>query len=107
MSARLAGLPPRVRALPKVAERFYTSPEWKDYRKRHRAWTVAQKGGCWCCVCGASGRLILDHRVERRDGGADFPPFDEADWYCTGCHNAKTAEARARRARARVKAGGG
>jgi 5-methylcytosine-specific restriction endonuclease McrA len=49
-------------------------------------------------VCGGTNRLILDHRVERRDGGADFPPFEEADWFCAGCHNTKTARARALRA---------
>ena len=87
----------RVRAMPKVAESFYQSAEWRAYRKRHRDWTRARKGGVWCCTCGAGGRLILDHRVERRDGGADFPPFEEADWYCTGCHNRKTSEAKTQR----------
>ena len=90
-------MPARVAALPKRADRFYLSPEWRDYRKRHRAWTKQRKGGVWCCVCGGGGRLILDHRVERRDGGADFPPFEEADWYCAGCHNRKTAAAKAKR----------
>jgi len=84
--------------MPKVAERFYLSAGWKDYKRRHRAWTVQRFGGLWCKVCGGTNRLILDHRVERRDGGADFPPFEEADWYCAGCHNTKTARARALRA---------
>lgn len=42
---------------------------------------------------------MLDHRVERKDGGADLPPYAEADWYCAGCHNAKTARVRGERAR--------
>ena len=99
---RVSGLGARVKALPKNAESFYTSAPWRAYRKAHRAWTVARKGSVWCCVCGETGRLILDHRRERRDGGADFPPYEEADWFCTGCHNAKTAAAKAARA-----AGGG
>lgn len=98
LPSRLAGLPARVKALPKVAERFYQSAEWLAYRARHKAWTRARQGGVWCCKCGSTHRLILDHRVERKDGGADFPPFEEADWYCAACHNRKTAEARARRA---------
>ena len=99
MPGRLASLPARVAAMPKVAELFYQSAAWRAYRQAHKAWTVARQGGVWCCICGAAGRLILDHRVERRDGGEDFPPYDQADWYCTGCHNRKTIEAKAARAR--------
>lgn len=97
---RVSGLGARVKALPKRAEGFYASAEWRAYRKAHRAWTVDRQGGVWCVTCGGSGgRMILDHRRERRDGGADFPPFEEADWYCTGCHNRKTGAAKAARAR--------
>jgi len=99
MPSRLGALPPRVAAMPKVADSFYQSPEWKDYRARHRAWTIQRQGGVWCIICGSTHRLILDHREERKDGGADLPPFDQMDWYCAGHHNAKTAAARARRAR--------
>lgn len=84
--------------MPKVAERFYLSAEWKDYRKRHRDWTRAKLGAVWCCICGSTERLILDHVVERKDGGPDFPPFEGAKWYCGACHNTKTARARASRA---------
>ena len=104
LPGRLGALGARVAALPQMAERFYASPEWKAYRKAHRAWVIEQMGGCWCAVCGAGGRLILDHKVERKDGGADFPPYAGAEWLCTGCHNAKTANARERRA---VGGGGG
>jgi len=98
LGARLGGIGPRVRSLPKVAERFYLSAEWQAYRSWHRGETKRRNGGVWCCVCGAGGRLILDHDVERKDGGEDFPPFDGAKWYCTAHHNAKTARARATRA---------
>lgn len=97
--ARLKAPPPKVKALPKVADAFYLSPEWRQYRKDHRAWTIAQQGGVWCCVCGSGGRLILDHADERKDGGADLPAFDKAHWYCTAHHNAKTARERGRRAK--------
>lgn len=98
LGSRVAAMPPHVRALPKVAEHFYQSREWLDYRERHKRWTVERQGGVWCAVCGSKHRLILDHRVERSDGGADFPPFGEADWLCQRHHNAKTAAAKARRA---------
>lgn len=106
MPSRLSRLPSRVAAAPKVAEGFYVSAEWKAYRQRHKAWTAERQGGVWCCKCGATRRLILDHAVERRDGGADFPPFEEAHWYCGGCHNAKTAAAKAARARGDGAGGG-
>ena len=99
LGSRVGSLPPRVAAMPKMAERFYQSAEWLAYRKAHRQWTAARQGGVWCVVCGATRRLILDHVRERKDGGADFPPYDEARWYCAGCHNTKTAAARAARAR--------
>jgi 5-methylcytosine-specific restriction protein A len=101
LPARVAALPARVAALPKMAERFYQSAEWLAYRRAHRRWTAERQGGVWCAVCGAGGRLILDHKVERKDGGADFPAFDGAEWLCTSCHNAKTAKARGRRANGR------
>jgi len=99
MPNRLGGLAPKVSAMPKVAESFYQSPGWLQYRREHRAWTIAQQGGVWCCECGSTHRLILDHEVERKDGGPDLPPFDQAKWYCGRHHSIKTAKARARRAR--------
>lgn len=94
---RLGSLGSRVKSLPKRADRFYLSAEWRQYRSDHAAWTKAKDGGLWCCVCGAGGRLILDHVHERKDGGADLPAYEGAKWYCTAHHNSKTAAARARR----------
>lgn len=105
LPGRIAAMPSRVKVLPKRAEGFYASAEWKAYRERHRAWTVQRQGGVWCAVCGSTKRLILDHVVERRDGGADFPPFEGARWLCGAHHNAKTAAAK--KARAQGEAGGG
>lgn len=83
--------------LPKKVESFYTSPGWRAYRAWHKGETIKRNGGLWCSVCGEGGRLILDHTVERRDGGPDFPPFEGAKWHCSGCHNAKTARAKVTR----------
>ncbi len=99
MAPRIGSLPPRVAAMPKVAESFYNSASWRAYRQQHRDWTIARQGGVWCKVCGSTKRLILDHAIERKDGGEDLPPLEQAHWYCTGCHNRKTAEAKAKRAR--------
>ena len=99
MPGRLGAMPVKVAAAPKRAEGFYQSAEWQQYKRDHREWTKAQQGGVWCCRCGSTHRLILDHTVERKDGGADFPPFAGAKWHCAACHNAKTSEAKAARAR--------
>lgn len=88
--SRLGALPPRVAAMPKMADSFYQSPEWAAARK-------AQPNK-WCAVCGSTKRLILDHKHERKDGGADLDPAN-LEWLCQPCHNRKTAEAKARRAR--------
>lgn len=109
MPPRLGRPRPRIAAPPRKAESFYLSAPWRAYRKAHRAWTVAREGGLWCAVCGAKGGkrgLILDHKIERRDGGEDFPPFAEAQWLCSGCHNAKTARAKAARVARHMRGGG-
>lgn len=90
MPARLGALPSRVKAMPKVADRFYHSAEWAEARRR--------QPNKWCAVCGSTKRLILDHKVERKDGGADLDPAN-LEWLCQPCHNTKTAEAKAKRAR--------
>jgi len=92
MPRRLASAAPRIRAMPKQTDPFYTSQAWRDLRKAKRA-----QGPAFCCKCGAGGKLILDHRVERKDGGADLPPLDQLDWYCVAHPNAKTAAAKAAR----------
>lgn len=95
LPARIGGLGPRVAPLPKQADRFYLSADWKALRAAKLA-----MGPAFCCVCGTGrGRLILDHRVERKDGGADLPPLDQMDWYCIADHNRKTAAEKAKRAR--------
>jgi 5-methylcytosine-specific restriction protein A len=98
MPKRLGGLPRRVQSAPKVAESFYQSRGWRelvDRRKAdpdHAAAKARAKPG---------ERLILDHKRERRDGGADLDPSN-TEWLTNSEHQAKTAAARRRRARREV-----
>lgn len=91
LGPRLTSVRGRVRALPKVAEAFYQSKEWRDLVRRIKA-----ERGNWCERCGSKHRVIGDHKVERKDGGADLDPAN-IELLCQACHNRKTAEARAQR----------
>lgn len=91
MAPRVGGLPARVAAPPKVADNFYGSPEWRALK------AVKRREGYWCARCGAGKDLILDHIVERRDGGADLDPGN-TEWLCRPHHQQKTAKAQKRRA---------
>ncbi|CAN2532549.1 hypothetical+protein [Methylocapsa aurea] len=93
----------------KRTEDIYRSPGWIALRKRVRA-----ERGRICERCGKTYEddgspvdLILDHIIERRDGGADLDPHN-VQQLCTraggngtgrigGCHNRKTAEAKQKR----------
>lgn len=77
---------------PKKAEVFYGSSEWKDLRERLRK----ERGGR-CETCGATGRVILHHKRERKDGGAALDPRNLI-FQCDPCHGRVTAENRALRA---------
>lgn len=91
---RLSGAAPKLKAAPKVAEGFYTSPEWRTLVADLR-----RVRGSFCERCGAGGRIIADHKVERKDGGADLDPANVELLCAKVCHPRKTAEARRRRAR--------
>lgn len=87
-------MPGRVAALPKAADKFYLSNEWRKLVKRIKA-----ERGAWCERCGAGGkgvRLIGDHVVEIRDGGERLDAGN-VELLCQPCHNRKTAEAKAAR----------
>ena len=88
---RYAPAPPRYVAPPKKADDFYQSREWRQLVAR-----LKRERGAWCERCGSTHRVIGDHIVELRDGGA---PLDEAnvELLCQAHHNEKTAKARARR----------
>lgn len=88
------------RPAPKVAEAFYHSPEWTALRSK-----LIHQRGRRCEACGKTReddgkpvRLIGDHVIERRDGGAALSPSN-VQLMCWGCHNAKTARARGARLR--------
>jgi 5-methylcytosine-specific restriction protein A len=101
MAPRLAGLRPRVAAMPKVAEPFYTSRAWQKLRAMRMldadyfaALKRAKQDG--------SSRVVLDHKRERKDGGADLDPRN-TQWLTNTEHQAKTAAARKARGRGEVK----
>jgi 5-methylcytosine-specific restriction enzyme A len=93
MKPRLGSLPSRLTPVPKQAEGFYQSREWRCLV----AEVKRERGSC-CERCGSSYRVIADHIVERKDGGADLDKSN-IELLCQSHHNAKTAEARARRAK--------
>ena len=92
LPSRLAAPAPKLRAGPKVAEGFYSSPQW-----RALVADLKRLRGPWCQDCGAGGRLYGDHIVERKDGGSDLDPMN-VRLRCARCHGIKTAAERARRA---------
>ncbi|WAJ29315.1 HNH endonuclease signature motif containing protein [Antarcticirhabdus aurantiaca] len=89
----LGRVPPRITAPPKIAESFYLSVEWRSLMSRLKA-----ERGSRCQDCGKGGRIIGDHVVELKDGGAPLDPGN-IRLVCIPCHNRKTAKAKARRAR--------
>ena len=96
LGARVAPLPARVAALPKVADALYRSREWRALVARLKA-----ERGAWCCRCGSGRRIVGDHVVEVKDGGAELDPAN-VQLLCHACHQRKTADARAKRAAGKV-----
>lgn len=86
-------LPPLIKPKPKVADRFYSSPEWIALRDR-----VRREAGGRCQVPGCTNRGgIVDHIAEIRDGGARL---DRSNLMlvCHEHHGRKTHREWARRA---------
>jgi 5-methylcytosine-specific restriction enzyme A len=82
-------LPPRIAPIPKMADAFYLSAEWRalvDGIKRERGWKCEVKG------CGAHPpvRILGDHIIELKDGGAALDRRNVM-LMCLPCHNTKTA----------------
>lgn len=76
----------------KVAESFYSTPEWKEARNA----ALKRDRGC-CVVCGKGhGRMFVDHIVERKDGGSDFD-LTNLQTLCPPHHQEKTLEERRKR----------
>ncbi|MBB5684311.1 HNH endonuclease signature motif containing protein [Sphingobium boeckii] len=92
---RLRALEPRLRPAPKIPDPFYQSKEWRSLVasiKRERG-SRCQRHGCVSVE-----RIIADHIVERKDGGADLERSN-IELLCFTHHQQKTAAARRRRAR--------
>ena len=92
--ARLCAAPPRLARAPKVADPFYQSPEWialRSSRMKDRDYWQAKARGK------VGERLVLDHVIERRDGGAALDPKN-TQWLTHSEHQAKTAKAKGERA---------
>ena len=93
---RLSSAPPKLKSPPKVFEQFYSSPDWRSLVAR-----IKRQRGAFCARCGSTDRIISDHIIERKDGGVDLDP-NNIELLCHAHHQAKTAKARARRARGQV-----
>lgn len=100
MAKKLSSLPPLIGSLdmrvarpaPKVAEAFYRSTDWRKLVS-----SIIKARGRRCEACGfADARLIGDHIVERKDGGAELDPSN-VQLLCLPCHNKKTAKEKAKR----------
>ena len=99
---RIGLMTPTVKMAPKVAETFYQSPAWRQLVariKRERGYRCQRPG------CGSTERVIADHIVERKDGGAELDPRN-IELLCFAHHEAKTAAARKARARGQRYRGG-
>lgn len=91
----------RVKAPPKKADVIYHTPEYRVWRE-----AVISRAGNRCEALLPSGkrcnkaaprnRMFADHRVEIKDGGAQFDPRN-GQCLCGSHHTAKTLEARAAR----------
>lgn len=100
LPSRFVRPPRRVASLPKRADRFYQSNEWRKLVAR-----LKRERGAYCQRCGAGGagvRIIGDHIHEIKDGGEQLDPGN-IELMCAACHNTKTAAEKRRR----VQRGGG
>lgn len=93
MPSRLASLPLRVSTPPKRAESFYQSKEWRVLCAE-----VKRERGKACQRCGSTDRVVADHIIERKDGGADLDKGN-IELLCHAHHAEKTALARGQRAK--------
>lgn len=85
-------LGPLVRHPPKIVESIYRTPEWRALVAR-----IKRERGARCERCGSTHRVIADHVVELKDGGAPLDPRN-VELLCQADHNQKTAASRAKRA---------
>lgn len=93
LAPQLSSLSPLIKAPPKVADSIYLSKEWRRFVA-----DIKRERGRFCERCGSTHRVAGDHIVEVKDGGA---PFNRSniELLCQACHNRKTHQQKARRAR--------
>lgn len=101
INSRLTGLRGRIKPPVKIVDPFYQSAEWialaSDIKRQRKYRCEACHGD----FVRRRDKLIADHIIERKDGGADLDPLN-IQCICIYCHNRKTARARRER-----EAGGG
>lgn len=103
MGSRVGAMPSKVKPAPKQVEGFYSSSAWRGLVS-----DIKQERGARCERVGCptpTHRVIADHIVERKDGGADLDPRN-IELLCFTHHQQKTAQARAARAQGRTWGGG-
>lgn len=75
-------------------DQFYSTTAWRAMRSAYIAKYPL------CRMCAEAGRVVaadvVDHIVERKDGGADLDPRNLQS-LCHACHNDKTQQERRRR----------
>lgn len=85
---------------PKVKDPELSTPEFRAWRRAvmHRAGYRCQwvEHGQRCTKSAPDHRLIADHIVERKDGGAPYDPAN-GQALCDSHHTLKTNAARAKR----------
>lgn len=89
---RLSAPPSRLSPPPKRAGAVYRDPRWREL-----VGEIKRERGSICEDCGKRGRVIADHVVELRDGGAAFDKRN-IRLRCDPCHGRKTEQARRARA---------
>ncbi len=92
--ARIGAAPSRVVRAQKAALPFYQSPEWVALRQSRIGdpdWVAAKKRAK------PGERLILDHIIEMKDGGAPLDPRN-TQWLTFSEHQVKTEKTKRKRA---------
>ena len=62
--------------------------DWRTWARLRRV--VLQRDGYRCQLCGKAGRLDVDHRIRKEDGGGD--ELGNLQALCRTCHIAKTVK---------------
>ena len=91
MPDRLSAVPDRIKHPPKAALPYYHDPRWIALVKAIKA-----HRGNVCERCGGDHRVLGDHIIELKDGGALLDPGN-VELLCQRCHARKTEKAKAAR----------